>query len=189
MTQLGLPETEADRPCVKSAAHKTCKNHSTPAAVHSGKCTRLDAKSSAAAFIEVSTHSNHTSNNSYMTLLIIIIIIIIITTTIIIIIIITVIVIIIVIIIMIMEIYAAPKLSKYIQHYALTMSNHSPMKLMNTRIRIHTHTHLHTCNTYTQYTHTLTPHICTHACTHVHARAHTHIYTHTHTHTQARRNK
>ena len=65
--------------------------------------------------------------------------------------------------IIIMEIYAAPKLSKYM--IALGAYN---IKSFTYEINQHTHTHTHTH---------------THACTFTHAHIHTH--THTHTHTQA----
>ena len=65
-----------------------------------------------------------------------------------------------------MEIYAAPKLSKYTT--ALGAYN---IKSFTYEINQHTHTHTY---------------IHTHTCMHIHTRTHTH--THTHTHKQVVRN-
>ena len=70
-----------------------------------------------------------------------------------------------VITIIIMEIYAAPKLSKY-----MTALGAYSVKSFTYEINQHTHEHTHT------HTHTYTyTHACMHACSHTHARTHKHL--------------
>ena len=75
------------------------------------------------------------------------------------------------IIIIIMEIYAAPKLSKYMTALgAYNVKSFTYDKFSNTCTSTHTHTHTHT-------------HTRTHTRTHTHARVHACSHMHAHTST------
>ena len=89
----------------------------------------------------------------------------------------------------IMEIYAAPKLSKYTKAlgaYNIKSFTYEINQHMHARAHMHIHTQTHTAHTQTDtlthtHTHTYTH---THTHTHTHTRTHTHARTDTHIHTK-----